>query len=144
MTSRNGLQILLTLIFGKSQKLLSIKWSKIDGPQKKKILNIFGNLKSGSWHFLRLSSKTKNKFSFSEDFWKSFCRISHFLRVSSMQWLYFLLFTKFRVSTVDKCFKKTFLQKNDHFLWIGLKCLKDTESLWESSLILSQVSRNTW
>ena len=74
MTSRNGLQILLTLIFGKSQKLLSIKWSKIDGPQKKKILNIFGNLKSGSWHFLRLGSKTKTNLVFQRIFGNAFAK----------------------------------------------------------------------
>ena len=35
--------------------------------QRKNSLYIFRNLKSSSWHFLRLSSKTKNKFRFSQD-----------------------------------------------------------------------------
>ena len=37
-----------------------VKWSG-DWPLKEKILNISGNLKSGSWHFLRLGLKTKNQ-----------------------------------------------------------------------------------
>ena len=35
--------------------------------QRKNSLYIFRNLKSSSWYFLRLSSKTKNKFRFSQD-----------------------------------------------------------------------------
>ena len=51
-----------------SLRLSDQKWSD-DGPQKKQLLNIFGTLKSCSWQFLRLSSKTKNVLRFSEDFW---------------------------------------------------------------------------
>ena len=38
-----------------------------DEPLKKKTSEHTRNLKSGFWHFLRLSSKTKNKSRFSED-----------------------------------------------------------------------------
>ena len=100
----------------------------------KNLLNIFGNLKSSSWHFLRLGSKTKNKFSFSEDFWKFFCRISHFLRVSRMQWLYFLLFTKVITSTVDKCFKKNFFTRKWSFF---MDRIQRIQPLWEGSLLFT-------
>ena len=51
-------------MFGKKLKnlfeLKDQKWSG-DGPLKKKVLNIFGNLKSGYWHFLRWGHKNKKK-----------------------------------------------------------------------------------
>ena len=81
MKSWKELNKLSTQFLEKLKKLFELgdqKWSG-DGPLKKN-LNIFGNLLSGSWHFLRLSSKTKNKFRFLEEFLHSSCTISHFKR----------------------------------------------------------------
>ena len=92
------------LIFGKTQKPFWTKGSKMVSwrtTKEKNFWTYLAILKSSSWHFLRLSSKTKNKFRFSGDFWYSSCKISHFQRVSWMHWLCFQLLTKVRVSTVD-------------------------------------------
>ena len=48
-----------------------------------------------------------------------------------MHWLYFWLFTKFRVSKVDWYFKK---------LWMGFSYLKATEQLQGGSLFLTTKS----
>ena len=59
MTPWNELCKLQSLVYRKTQKkLFELRNKKClgDGKLKKKLQNIFGNLQSGSWHFLRLGS----------------------------------------------------------------------------------------
>ena len=68
MTSYNGFRKLPISFLEKLKDLFELRDQKYSGdrPLKENLLNIFGNLKSGFWHLLRVV-KTKPKFRFSEE-----------------------------------------------------------------------------
>ena len=94
---------------------------------------MFSNLNSGSWHFLRLSWKTKNKFRFSEDFLAQYLISKEFLEYIGYIFNYLLKSEQAQQTGASK--NPFFKNLDGPFLWMGFHCVKATEPQRGDSLL---------